>query len=43
MMDGDGPEPFLKTLWTLAKWGFLFYVGSWIFLACSGQLPSDPG
>jgi hypothetical protein len=42
-MDGDGPEPFLKTLWTLIKLGAVLYCASWVFLACSGQLPSDPG
>jgi hypothetical protein len=36
-------EDIIKTLYFLGKWGLILFVGSWIFLACAGQLPSDPG
>lgn len=42
-MDLDGQFNYWSVLWWCIKWGGLFYIGSLIFLACTGQLPSDPG
>ena len=30
-------------LWWLIKWGTIAWVIAFGFLACTGQLPSDPG
>lgn len=38
----DPIDPF-KTAWTLARIGFWAMVAAFIFLSCTGQLPSDPG
>jgi hypothetical protein len=43
MRDPFDTTDLWKSVWLLIKWGALIWVGAWAFLACTGQLPSDPG
>lgn len=42
-LDPDGPVDLWPTLIFLIKWGFIIWLCAFLFLACTDQLPSDPG
>lgn len=36
-------DDIAKTVWWCIKAGAIVMAGAFLFLACTGQLPSDPG
>lgn len=43
IIEPDGPVDLWRAIWWCIKWGSLAWLCAFLFLSCTGQLPSDPG